>query len=259
MAQISFSGKRLLQEDVGGGEDAAHRLDRGGRERDLRSLPVDGQLLDDLGRVAVAGRLEGAHGAAAFGVMRAESGRAARAGRSGLRLDDDRAREIDDLGLEEGVETEDAGGGHAAGAGDQIGVADLLAVQLGYAVDERSQQLRVLVLVAVPLRVVGGIAQPEVGAEVDDDRRLLAQLGHLPHGDAVRQRAEDDVGRLQVGERRELEVGSLAQVGMDRTDELAGVPLRGDLLDRDLGMIEQQADQLAAGVAAAANNRNVHR
>ena len=114
-----------------------------------------------------------------------------------------------------GIETEDAGRRHAPGAGDQIGVAQLLAVQLRYAVDERSQELRVLVLVAVPLRVVGGIAQPEVGAEVDDDRRLLAQLGHLPHGDAVRQCAEDDISWLQVGERRELEVGPLAQVGVD--------------------------------------------
>ncbi len=135
---------------------------------------------------------------------------------------------------------------------------NLLAMQLRDAVDERSQELRVLVLVAVPLRVVGGIAQPEVGAEVDDDRRLLAQLGHLPHGDAVRQRDEDDISRLQVGERRELEVGPLAQIGVDGTDELAGVPLRRDLLDRDLGMVEQQADQLTARVAAAANNRNVH-
>ena len=74
-------------------------------------------------------------------------------------------------------------------------------MQLGDAVDERSQQLRILVLVAVPPRIVRGIAQPEIGAEVDNDRRLLAQVGHLPHGNAVWQRAEDDVSRLQVGKR----------------------------------------------------------
>ena len=51
-------------------------------------------------------------------------------------------------------------------------------------------------LVAVPLWVVGGIAQPEVGAEVDDDRRLLPELGHLAHGNAVRQGSEEDIGSV---------------------------------------------------------------
>ena len=60
------------------------------------------------------------------------------------------------------------------------------------------------------------------------------------------QRDEEDIGRLEVVERRKLEVGPLAQIGVDGTDELAGIPLRRDLLNRDLGMIEQEADELAA-------------
>ena len=74
-------------------------------------------------------------------------------------------------------------------------------MQLRYAIDERIQELRILVVVAVPLRVVRRVTQPEIGAEVDDDRRFLAQFGHLTHGDAVRQGAEDDVGGLQIGDR----------------------------------------------------------
>jgi hypothetical protein len=40
---------------------------------------------------------------------------------------------------------------------------------------------------------------------------------------------------------------------VDGTDEFAGIPLGCDLLDRDLGMIEQETDQLATRVATAAN------
>ena len=46
---------------------------------------------------------------------------------------------------------------------------------------------------------------------------------------------------------------------MDGTDELTGVALGGNLLDRNLGMVEQQSHKLTAGVAAAANNGNIHR
>src|SRR5215207_4121975 len=66
--------QRIFEEDVGGGQDAANRLDRGGGERHLRTFPVDSQLLNDLGRVAVAGWLERAHRTAPFRVMRPESG-----------------------------------------------------------------------------------------------------------------------------------------------------------------------------------------
>ncbi len=51
-------GQRLLQEDVRGRQNAAHRLDTSHGEADLRPLPIHGQLLEDLGRMPVAGRLE---------------------------------------------------------------------------------------------------------------------------------------------------------------------------------------------------------
>src|SRR5829696_200272 len=162
-------GQRVVEENVRSGQDAADRLDRRGGERNLRSLPVDGQLLDDLGLLAVAGWLERAHRPTPFRMMGAKSGRATRPRGSRLGLDDHWTGEVHDFGLEERVETENAGRSHASGAGDQVGIAQLLTMQLRNAIDERSQELWVLVVVAVPLGVVGGIAQPEVGTEVDDD------------------------------------------------------------------------------------------
>ena len=41
---------------------------------------------------------------------------------------------------------------------------------------------------------------------------------------------------------------------MERVDELARVALGGDLRDLDLGVIEEEAQQLAAGVARGADD-----
>ena len=62
----------LLQEDVGGDQDSADRLDGRGGEGDRRLRPVGRvktQLLDDLRRVPVSRGREGAHLAAAVRVM----------------------------------------------------------------------------------------------------------------------------------------------------------------------------------------------
>jgi hypothetical protein len=50
---------------------------------------------------------------------------------AGLGVGDDAAIEVGEAGLYQGREGEDDGGGVAAGVGDQPGVADLGAVQLG--------------------------------------------------------------------------------------------------------------------------------
>ena len=108
-------------------------------------------------------------------VMRSQTRRAARAGRTGFRFDDGRHSRsttpawksgyrprIDVVAMQPALEIRSA-------------VADLLAVQLGDAIDELAEQIRAVVLVVVPGRIAGGIVEPEVGAEIDDDRRHLPQ------------------------------------------------------------------------------------
>ena len=67
---------------------------------------------------------------------------------------------------------------------------ELGAVQLGQAVDGPLEEVGSRVLEAIPARVVGRVAQAEVGTEVDDRRAV---------GDEVR----DEAGRRAVGEREE--------------------------------------------------------
>ena len=59
--------------------------------------------------------------------------------------------------------------GIAAGIGDESGGADLGAVEFGQAVDGVGEKLGGGVLLFVPVKVVGGSAQAEGAAEIDDD------------------------------------------------------------------------------------------
>ena len=49
-----------------------------------------------------------------------------------------------------------------------------------------------------------------------------------------------------------------AQVGMDEVRKLPGIGLRRDLRHLDLGMEQQQPQQLAPGVAGRADNSDLH-
>ena len=107
--------------------------------------------------------------------------------------------------------------------------ADGLAVQLRDPVHEPLQVRGRLVQVPVPGRVVVGVPQPEIGAEVDDRLGDGFQLADAPHRAAVRQAKEQDVARFQLADRGELERRLLAQVGVDGVDVVAGVGLGGGL------------------------------
>ena len=63
----------------------------------------------------------------------------------------------------------------AAGIGDEMRAGDVVAIDLGEAVDRLPLQLRRVVLVAVPARVGVG-REPEVGRQIDHlDRRQRAE------------------------------------------------------------------------------------
>ena len=89
-------------------------------------------------------------------------------------------------------EAEDRRRREAAAAAMSEASDDLGAVQLGEPVDGTGEQLRGGMRPSVPPRVPRRIAEPEVGAEVDDDRRRRSQLG-----DAARSTPRDGVPRTR--------------------------------------------------------------
>lgn len=106
---------------------------------------------------------------------------------------------------------------------------------------------------------VGGVREPEVGAQVDHEHvraELLGYCGGLPVG----QRQEHHVmpgerlgGRLRqhpVGQRREL------RLQLPEPAPRAGVP--GERPDLDPGMPEQQPQQLPTRISAGPGHRHTH-
>src|SRR5207244_2300249 len=85
----------------------------------------------------------------AFGEVGRELGGAAGPGHAALAVHDDRAQ-VDVLARHEGGQAEDGRLGVAAGVGDQVGGGDLVAVNLGQAVDRLGQMGQVVVALAVP-------------------------------------------------------------------------------------------------------------
>ena len=94
---------------------------------------------------------------------------------------------------------------------------------------------------------------------------VVAELGGERAGLAVREAEEDDVVAgegLGVG-RLEHPVGQRHQVRLEGAEGLAGVGAAGQRADLDLGMAEQQAQHLAAGVPTGSGDgdplpRHVH-
>ena len=101
-------------------------------------------------------------------------------------------------------------------------------------------------LEAVPARVVGRIAQPEVGTLVDDRRAGGDEVGDELRRGAVREGEEDRIRGRHVGMDVEVERG---QVGMDAGDRIvvAAPPDEPDQLD--VRMPREQPNELATDIA----------
>ena len=122
-------------------------------------------------------------------------------------------------------------------------------MQLSEAVDGSTEQRRRRVDPAVPARIVIGFAKPEVGAEIDHDRRRTTQHIDCATGLAVVERREHDVRISQRLASRESQLGAAAQRRVSDRNRLARKPLGCDLDDVDLRVAGEQAQQLAARVA----------
>ena len=160
-------------------------------------------------------------------------------GRSRLRVHDEPLG-IDEARLRERVDREDRCGRDAAGTRDQRRLANRFSMKFGQPIYRLGEQVGARMLDAVVFAIEGRIFQPEVCAEVDDLPGADEEIGHPPHGPAVRHRKEEEVAWFQIGMRREAEVRDLPEVRMGPTDRLASHRVRGDLGDFDLRVSEEE-------------------
>ena len=144
---------------------------------------------------------------------------AARPGRAALGVRHD-VGGLDQALAEKRDEGQEDRRGVAARVRDEPGAPQAVPVRLAQAEDGLADEVRGLVVVAVPLLVALGGREPQVAGEVDHDRLRprLAQPRGVGRGDAVGHREEVGVGRLVeprlVGEvpgvapRRERDAGA---------------------------------------------------
>ena len=157
--------------------------------------------------------------------------------------------------LEQGSACQDDGRGVAAGVGDQVGVADLVAEELGQPVDGILQVLRVRVGVPIPLLVDRDIVEPVVTGKVDGLDPLLQERRDLVHRDTMGGRHEHQVEVLRVGDPLgELYVHVPLQEGVDIGDPRTRVLAGGHGCDLDVRMRAEEACQLAAGIPGASDD-----
>ena len=252
--------RALLERRVARREDAARHRHEVRREVDDRHLPRevrDGLL--DLRRVAVVCHIVGAEVVVELREVVGLLRRAARARDARLRVDDDRI-DIDEMRARERREREDAGRREAASVADDLGIADLVAVELREAVDALGFRIRVRHV--VPRLVDTRIAEAVVSAEIDDAHRQVPERAADLHRMAVRQADEDEIAVLADGldvlHALEHHVVAASQVRVEIRDLLARVALGCDMHDFCLRMIVEDAQELGSRVSRCSQDTDFH-
>ena len=108
---------------------------------------------------------------------------------------------------------------------------------------------------AVPLRVVGRVAQPEVRAQVDDRGAVRGEVRHDLRGRPVGERQED---RVRLGNRRiDVEAGPV-EMDVRPADRLARATASDQPLDPHVRVARQESDELRADVPGGADDRHAY-
>ena len=171
---------------------------------------------------------------------------------------DDQALRIDQARVDQRLEGKDGGRGIATGGRDCLRAADSLAVELGDAVGETAEQLGRGMGLAVPALVSRGIAEAEVGAEVDEWDFAIEDRGGDPLAVSVRQGGEDEVDAVERAileplDRRVRE--GRREVRMDLADALPRLAITEQALGEQLRVAREQPQQLTADIARGTKDR----
>ena len=128
-----------------------------------------------------------------------------------------------------------------------------IVMELGEAVHGAGEEVGPRMREAVPARVVGRVAEPEIRPQVDDRGAVRREVGHDLRGGAVGQRKED---RVRVGDRRvHVEPGPV-EVDMGPADRLAGAAAADQPFDLHVRVPREEPDELGADVARGAHDRD---
>jgi hypothetical protein len=143
----------------------------------------------------------------------------------------------------------------ARSVGDQGGIAQRSAVELGQAIG-RGQQLGRRVVVAIPALIGCRRGQPKVGRQIDHPHAGSARAPGSGSRHTVRQAQEHQIDlakrRVVWGDQRHVE-----RAGVHVGQRLAGLRLGDRECDARLGVAAQPAQQLVAGVAGDAIDTNL--
>ena len=100
--------------------------------------------------------------------------------------------------------------------GASTSARELVAMQLGQAVDGLIEEVGARMLEAVPARVVGRITEPEVGSEVDDRGPAGDEVRDDPGGRAVGQGQEHRIHGREPGPHGQSGRGEVGVMAADR-------------------------------------------
>lgn len=165
-----------------------------------------------------------------------------------------------DPGVLEGPKRQLCRGRKAPRSGERLPPLERLSRDIGQRIRELRQQLRrrVRSIEALGQRLVRG---PEVGRDVDDELAGGQELPrHLPRLPMLKGE-KDHVGlprRLHGCQRLEGGVGEGGELGMDLSQLLPRLAPAGRHNALHLGMTEEEADQLAAGVPGGPDDSDPH-
>ena len=242
--------------------DAAADRQQMGHEAERNPVLTGGErefLLDFRG-VAVSRQPVGGHAFVAFreqmGLRQLASGAAEAAGRA-----DDEACGVDEPFAQQWHQRQDHAGRVAAGAGDQARGGQLVAVDFGHAVDRLGQQSGRGMRLAVGGGVDRRVAQPEVGAQVDDAQAGIEQWQREFMRQSVWQGEEGDVA-AGTGDRgdvglAELQPGCGAHPSDDFAQRASGVLARGHAGELDPRVSREDCDQLLARVSVGTDHGDI--
>ncbi len=196
--------------------------------------------LENFGGVAVTGGGKAAHDAGSFGVVGRVAGLVAPFAAADLDFADHAAAGVNEIVGKERPDREIGGGRIAADAADIVGVGQLGAVEFGQPVDKLGQPGRVGMGLAIPAPIVVGVAQTEIGTQVDN---ALSQPGKVVdpfHRAAVGQAQKEQITAFQIFSADKLQLGAPAQIGMGEMDKRTGITFAGHLLYSNVRMVKQQ-------------------